>query len=137
MNATEYLEQVKKIDILIENNRHERQRWFARANSIGPSYSEETPSHGTSDPHKLSNAIATYSDIDREIAELELKREAIIHTIGRLPSDECSVIYKLYVQYKDYPTIKDVAYDKHMSYDWVKKRKSNALRLLQEILDKD
>jgi DNA-directed RNA polymerase specialized sigma24 family protein len=40
----------------------------------------------------------------------------------------------LYV--KDF-TYKEIAYDLGMSYEWVKKRRRNALRIIQNILDKE
>ena len=131
MNATEYLEQVEKIDKLLKNKRRERQRWVEVADGMG-GFSTDEKVKSTHDPHKTANAILTYCDIDKDIARLESEREAIIHNIERLPSDEYDVIYAVYV---DLLPLKEVASSCDKSYDWVKKHKSNGLRLVQEMLD--
>jgi RNA polymerase sigma factor (sigma-70 family) len=83
---------------------------------------------------QIPNAIAKYIDIEREIDDLKQKRAEIIKTIEQLPSVEYKIIYMLYV--KDF-TYKEIAYDFGMSYEWVKKRRKNALRLVQDIIDKE
>ena len=131
MRAEEYLEQIKKLDMLISNKTRERKRWAEIADGMG-SFSTDEKVKSTHNPQKTANAIITYCDIDREIAELERKRNAIIKTIERLPPDEYTVIYENYVQLS---TIQEIASLCDKSYEWVKKRKRRGLMLIQVMLD--
>ena len=131
MNASEYLEQIKKLDMLISNKTRERKRWAELADSMG-AFSTDEKVKSTHNPQKTANAIITYCDLDREIAELERKRSAIIKTIERLPPDEYTVIYGIYVRGI---TRKEIAYENKRSYDWVKKLKAKGLMLIQVMID--
>lgn len=131
MNAEEYLERIEKIDKLLKNKRRERQRWVDTANSTG-GFSTAEKVKSSHDPQKNSNAIINYCYIDKEIAELENEREAIIKTIERLPSDEYDVIYAVYVDLKPLKVVPSIC---HMSYSWVKQKKKTALSHIQEFLD--
>lgn len=131
MRAEEYLEQIKKLDMLISNKTRERKRWAEIADGMG-SFSTDEKVKSTHNPQKTANAIITYCDIDREIAELERKRKSIIQTIEKLPPDEYIVIYESYVQRS---TIKEIASLCDKSYEWAKKRKQKGLILIQVMLD--
>lgn len=129
--AEEYLEQIKKIDIIIHNKKTERQRWVDVAEGLGEfSTSERVQSSGN--PQKIADAIARYVDIDIEIKRLADKKNNIIKTIEQLPTNEYDVLHKIYVQYL---RIIEVAAACDRSYDWVKKTKHRALNHLQKILD--
>ena len=131
MNASEYLKQIEMLDILLKNKRQERKRWEQLADSIG-TFSTAEKVKSTHDPHRSSNAIINYCDIDREISELERKRKSIIKTIERLPPSEYKVIYNIFVEYC---SLKEVASLCDKSYDWVKKKKRVALVHIQGIID--
>ncbi len=131
MNAVEYLNRINKIEAIIKNKTVERQRWVEISRSCGEfSIGERVQSSGN--PHKMTDAIATYMDIDKEIDALRKEIKAIFKVIERLPTIEYDIIHKIHVQKL---TISDVAelYDK--SYSWVTTTKSNAIKHLQTILD--
>ena len=131
MTAEQYLDRVKKIDLMIHNKQTELDRWESKANSLGGSnFGERVQS--SRDLHKGQNAIDNCIDLDREIEALKQERKAIIETIEQLPSTEYDVIYKLYVQ--EY-SMKEIAYHHGKSYDWMKQQKKNGLVRLQSMID--
>jgi DNA-directed RNA polymerase specialized sigma subunit len=132
LRAEEYLDQIKKIDAVIINKSEEYRRWVGIASGHGD-FSVGERVQASRNLHQIPNAIAKYIDIEREIDDLKQKRAEIIKTIEQLPSVEYKIIYMLYV--KD-STLKEIAFDFERSYEWVKKRRKNALRMVQNIIDK-
>lgn len=131
MRAEQYLDNVKKIDAMIKNKLRDYERWVEVADGLGgASLGERVQT--SRNLHRGADAIGNYIDIDSEIRELKQERQAIIQTIERLPSVEYEVIYKLYVE--DY-SMKEIAYVKKKSYDWVKSKKRHGLMLIQSWLD--
>lgn len=141
MRAETYLERVKKIDVLILNKRREYWRWVDAAEGLsGAAAGERVQS--TRNLHRGADAIGNYIDLEREIPALEAEKQNIIHTIERLPSVEYDILHKLYVGKYDkkldrmqYASLKDIAYQYKKSYDWAKKKKQHAMRLLGAVLD--
>ena len=141
MTAEQYLDQIKKIDSMIRNKLRDYNRWLELAEGLGgASVGERVQS--TRNLHRGADAIGNYIDIDREIDALKAERFKIIRNIEGLPFDEYEVIYMLYVGEYDKAhdtyiryTMKEIAYLKKKSYDWVKRRKGNGLKLLQAVLD--
>lgn len=131
MRAVEYLEQIKKIDVIILNKRKERQRWASIADGLG-GFSVSDRVQTSRNLHRGSDAIGEYIDIDREIEELEAKRQGIIDTIQRLPYNEYRVLYMLYVEEH---MLKELPSEFNKSYAWVKDKKRKALKHVQNILD--
>lgn len=141
MRAETYLERIKKIDVLILNKNREHRRWVDAADGMGGNASGDRV-QASRNLHRGADAIGNYIDLEREIKALEAEKQNIIHTIERLPSVEYDILHKLYVGKYDkkldrmqYATIKDIAYQYEKTYDWAKKKKQHALRLLQGILD--
>jgi DNA-directed RNA polymerase specialized sigma subunit len=132
LRAEEYLDQIKKIDAIIINKSEDYRRWVGIASGNGD-FSVGERVQASRNLHQIPNAIAKYIDIEREIEDLKKKRAEIIKTIEQLPSVEYKIIYMLYV--KD-STLKEIAFDFERSYEWVKKRRKNALRMVQNIIDK-
>lgn len=131
MTAEQYLDQIKKIDAMIKNKLRDHERWVGIAGELGgASVGERVQT--SRNLHRGSDAIDTYIDIESEIRALKQERQAIIRTVERLPSTEYEVIYNLYVQ--DY-SIKEIAYQKKKSYRWVRYRKEDGLKHLQELID--
>jgi DNA-directed RNA polymerase specialized sigma24 family protein len=131
MTAETYLDQIKKIDFMIKNKLQEYQRWVEAAEDIGGAAIGERV-QSSRNLHRGADAIGKYIDIEQEIEALKRQRQHIIETIEKLPSTEYDLIHKMYVQ--DY-TMKELAYHFGKSYAWVKCKKSNGLKLLQDILD--
>lgn len=141
MRAETYLERVKKIDVLILNKMREHARWVDSAEGLSGAASGERV-QSTRNLHRGADAIGNYIDLEREINALETEKQNIIHTIERLPSVEYDILHKLYVGNYDkkldrmqYSTLKDIAFRYKKSYDWAKKKKQHAMRLLGAVLD--
>ena len=132
MQAEQYLDQIKKLDSMIKNRIRDHARWLEIAESYGGAAVGERV-QTSRNLHRGSDAIDKYIDIEQEIERLKEERLSIIRTIEKLPADEYEVIYKLYVQ--DY-SIKEIAYQRRKSYRWVRYRKEDGLKILQEILDR-
>lgn len=131
MQAEQYLERIKKIDAMIANKLRDHARWVEVADGMGgASVGERVQT--SRNLHRGSDAIGNYIDIEREIDELKQERQAIIKTIEQLPTTEYDLIYKFYAQ--DY-TMKELAYHFGKSYEWVKWKKRDAVKLVQSMLD--
>ena len=131
MQAERYLLQIKKYDAIILNKLNEYRRWVGVADGMG-GFSVGDRVQASRNLHKGSDAIAEYIDLENEINELKAKRKAILDTLQRLPLYEYEVLYKIYVEGR---MIKELPSTFLRSYDWVKAKKRNGLRLLQNILD--
>lgn len=132
MTAEKYLEQIRKIDAIIINKLKDHKRWVEIAEGLG-GFSVGERVQSSRNLHRGADAIGNYIDIESEIKALREQRQGMIDTIEKLPCDEYKVIYKIFVEgymLKEIPSL----FDK--SYDWAKKTKRDALRNLQEILDK-
>ena len=131
LNAEAYLSRIKKVDVLIQNKMRDYKRWVDIADGMGgASVGERVQS--TRNLHKGADAIIEYIGIEEELERLKDERMEIIRTIEMLPIPEYSILCKLYIE--DY-TMKEVAYSFDRSYDWVKKKKRKALRMIQQILN--
>lgn len=133
MRAETYLERIKKINLLIMNKKREHARWVDAAEGLGGVASGDRV-QASRNLHRGADAIGNYIDLEREIKCLESEKQNIIRTIEQLPGVEYDILHKLYIQ--EYSR-KEVAYQYKKSLDWVKLKKRHALRLLQEILDKE
>lgn len=136
MKAKDFLNQIKKLDKLIENKLAEVQQWKEIANNTTVNMSgERVQSSGNHD--NIANAICTYLDLEREIKqcvdELIAKRKDILDVIEQLPATEYDILHKIYVQGF---TLQEVAslYDRR--YEWATTTQGRALKLVQNILNK-
>ena len=135
MNAREYLEQIEKYDVLIENKRMEKKNWQDIANSITVSMGGEKV-QSTPDPHRREAAIVNYLDIEKEIdrciIQHAIEKQKIIRMLERLPAMEYNVLYKRYVQMQNLQEIADAL---GKSYARITSWHGRALAHLQNILD--
>lgn len=135
MRAETYLKRIEKLDALIENKQAEVARWREVANNTTVNMSgERVQSSGNHDT--IENAICTYLDLEREeIDSYIAERKEIIQTIERLSPLQYKVIFKKYVQYEQFKTLKDVAAYYDNSYSWARTTHERALKQIQKILD--
>ena len=147
MQAIEYLNQVKRLDSLIENKREEERELWTLATSMTQN-SDGMP-HGTSNPDKMTNIIQkiitarerTNAAIDRYV---DAKQDVINH-IEMLPRKQYDVLYWLYVKKKEklkpgeklYYTWSEVADNLGCSEENIRKTRRRAIKNLQKILDSD
>ena len=135
MKAKEYLEQVKKFDIMITNKLKEVGQWKLIAmSSTAHSDGERVNSSGSQ--QKMADAVCRYVTIQEEIDAaidrmVDIKMD-IIHTIERLPVIEYDILHKVYIQSK---TLYEVAEDYEKTYSWATTIHGKALEHLQVILN--
>ena len=147
MQAIEYLNQVKRLDSLIENKREEERELWALATSM--SQASDGMPHGTSDPDKMTNIIqkiitareSTNAAIDRYG---DAKQDVINH-IEMLPIRQYDVLHWLYIKKRDkiakgqgwYYTWSEIAEKMGCTEQNISKLRGKALRNLQKILDSE
>lgn len=129
MLAEEYLEQIQKIDAIINNKLADYKRWVSIAESTG-GFSVGDRVQSSRNLQRGADAISRYIDIEREIERLRQKRQDIISTIERLSINEYKVLYGIYVEGK---MLKECTFG--MSYEWAKTTKEKALAHVQAIID--
>lgn len=135
MRAKEYLLQIKKLDLLINNKIAEVEHWKGVAFSTG-SYSEGERVQSSGNKQKMASAVDRYIDIQAEITAdidklIDLKQE-VIKTIEKLPAAEYDLLHKVYVQGW---TLDEVADHYDRSRRWADGIHGSALVSLQMILD--
>ena len=133
--ASQYLGQVRKLDLLVKNKMIERQMWRDIAVGISPNMSGDRVQSSNSQ-QKMADAVNRMVDLEREIdlaidALVDKKRE-IIAVIEQLDATEYDVLHKIYVQGKDLQTVAD---DYAQSYSWASTTKGMAVKSVQRILD--
>lgn len=135
MNAWDYLRRIRKIDLLIENKKAEIRRLKALADSTTADMSGERV-QSTGNPHRLTDAIDSYIDIEAELRQaipaLEKERAEIIATIEQLPATDYDILHRRFVQGQD---LCEVAVAYRMTYTGVSTRQGRAVRRVQKILD--
>lgn len=129
-----FLNQIKKLDKLIENKLAEKEQWKLIASGTTIQLKERVQS--SSNQQKMANAIVRYVDIESEINacidSLVSKKRDVISVIEQLDVTEYDILHKVYVQYLSLYDVAEI-YDK--SYSWVTSVHGNALKNVREILD--
>ena len=135
MRAKDYLNQISKIDRLIENKIAENEHLKAIATGT-TAYSEGERVQSSGSKEKMADAVARYLDMEEKINAdidrlIDAKRK-VISTIEQLEVDEYDILHKIYVQFK---TFQEVAAEKGKSYSWVTSKHGRGLANLQRILE--
>jgi len=151
MRAQTFLEQIEKLDKMIENKRNERERWLMLAYNITAGAAPDTGVRvqSSGDKQRMASAVISSVDIEAEIAATIAKifeaRQQIIGVIEQLPVEEYDLLHKLYVgevitdkegrKHIKYMSLKEaaVAFDK--SYSTVRGIKGSAVQKVQKIID--
>ena len=136
MVAKEFLQQVEKLDILIENKLIEKQQWRDLAVGItAVMEGERVKSSGKQS--KMVDAIAKCMDmeveIDQVVAQFVATKKEVIQTIEQVQNPTWyKVLHMKYIQHLD---LNDIADRCNGSYDWAKSAHSKAVKIVQKILD--
>ena len=129
-----FLNQIKKLDKLIENKLAEKEQWKLIASGTTIQLRERVQSSGSQ--QKMADAVVKYIDIESEINacidSLISKKKDVISVIEQLDATEYDILHKVYVQYLSLYDVAEI-YDK--SYSWVTSVHGNALKNVREILD--
>lgn len=128
-NANTYLNQLRLLDVQIQQREKELVRLREDAESITAKVSERVQA-STSD--KLAEDVANVVDIETEIsrkkAELIITRHIVIDKIHELKNPILGeILYKRHVEYKSY---KEIAAELKYNVSYVRQLHSKALNLL-------
>ena len=137
MNAENWLNQVRKLDRLIDAMLAERTRLMALATDMSPKPMDGMPFSDTgTDPHKMENAIIKVVELSREIERVTDqyidKKKEILAVLHMLPEKEYAVLHKFYILGKTYEQIAD-----EMDYEstvQIWRIKKNGLKILQNVI---
>lgn len=135
MKASDFLRQLKKLNVMIENKLVEKEQWKSIAlGTTAQMGGERIQSSGSQ--QKMADAVVRFVAIEKEIDEcidklIDTKKE-VIEVIEQLSATEYDLLHKVYVQNL---TLYDIAnmYDK--TYSWATTIHGRALKKVQEILD--
>lgn len=136
MKAKEYLQQVSKLDKLINNKLIEIEQWKAIATGT-TAHSDGERVQASGSQQKMADAVCKYVAIEEEINkyidELIEARQEVIRTIEQLPAIEYDLLHKVYIQGEGLGDITEI-YDK--TYSWVTTTHGNALKHVQNIINR-
>lgn len=133
--AQEYLEQVDKLNAMIQNKMAEVEQWRGVALGI-TSHSEGERVQSSGSQQKMADAIDRVVDLQAEINSMidkliDLRREIIV-TIELLNATEYDVLHKRYIQGM---TFDEIGAAKHKSTSWATTVHGRALQSLCRILE--
>lgn len=136
MDAKEYLKQIARDNVVIENKLAEIRRLESLATNIS-SVMSDTPVQSSGNNDSVGKLVADIADKKAElqfvIDELNTDRDKRIKVIEQLEDRlQYSVIYKRYV---DLMRFEDIADEKHYSTVWIFKIHKQALYNIQIILN--
>lgn len=143
--AKEFLGQIKKINVMIENKIAEVEHWKSVALGIVPSgtdikingiVQQMDKVQASGSQQKMADAIIKYVDLQAEInADIDKlidTRKNIIETIELLEAEKYDLLHKVYVQGF---TLDEVAATYGNSYSWATTLHGRALKDVEKILD--
>lgn len=136
MEAKEFLQQVEKVDILLENKLIEKKQWRDIALGITVNMDgERVQSSGSQS--KMANAIEKCMDmggeIDSTIDQLIRTKKEVVRVIEQVQNPTWYKV--LHMKYIQHLTLNDIAERCNGSYDWAKSAHSKAVKIVQKILD--
>ena len=126
-----YLSQIIKFDHLIRNKRERYLELYTEARSLGGISDGVRVQTSGNVSGKVSDIVCQYVDLDREIRDLEARREAIIKVVESLPADEYYIIHQVFVKGK---LLKQVCAEAGRSREWGRDVKRRALERIASIL---
>ena len=135
MDATAFLEKVKRLDVLLKNKLIEREQWRDLALSV-TAHSDGDRVQSSGNLQKMSDAVARCVDMEAEInaivERLAAEKADVLSVIEQLPPDEYDVLHMKYIQHLTNDEI-NMARDRIGS--WASTIASNGRKNVQMILD--
>lgn len=137
MKAKTYLEQIKWLDVKINDKILERKSYWSLATKITPTLSQTPAGSGVSD--KVGNIVAKIvaldEEINKQIDEFVDTKEKIIKQIESLPNEKYSrILYKRYVEYKD---LSIIACEMCYEYKSMLNLHGYALRAFEKVMEQN
>ena len=137
MNVEKWLEQVGKLDELINAKLEERQRLIEIALDISPRVPDGMPPSNTGVvSQKMQNAVNNLVDLERQINKLideyvDYKQE-VVAILEKLPKEQYGVLHRYYIRYM---TWEQVAEDMGYSRQQVWRIKKKSLKNLESVIE--
>lgn len=136
MNVQKLLEQVKKLDQLIDAKLAERQRLIEIATDISAKPYDGMPHSNTGTvSQKMQNAVVSLIDLEQETNKLIDKyidyKQEIVKSLERLPDKEYGVLHRYYIRYM---TVEQIAEDMGYSVRQVLRIKKKSLQNLEDVI---
>lgn len=136
MNAKAFLRNVEKLDKLIANKMVEIQQWKDVAENTTANMTGDRV-QSSHNPHKIADAIGRYVDLEMELrADIEnliAAKKDVIGVIEQLEATEYDILHKIYIQHL---SLWDAADACKRTYSWVTTIHGQAVKHVQQILDK-
>lgn len=136
MDATAFLEKVKRLDVLLKNKLIEREQWRDLA-LIVTAHSDGDRVQSSGNLQKMSDAIARCVDMEAEInaivERLAIEKADVLSVIEQLPPDEYDVLHMKYIQHL---TNDEINMARDRSGSWASTIASNGRKNVQMILDR-
>jgi DNA-directed RNA polymerase specialized sigma24 family protein len=138
LDAKEFLNQVKKLDLQIKNKLIEKQQWKDIALGITSNMDgDRVQSSGrkTKMADAIDKCIDMEAEIDRLVDKLIDTKKEVIAVIEQLDSPtQYDVLHMIYIQGK---SLQEVADSYGMSYDWAATTHGRALKNVRNIMAKN
>ena len=136
MTSKDYLNQIRKLDVLISIKKEELEVLYAKATVQSIKYGGDGFTNATRDVHKherLCSAIIELEDkINDYIVDLLNKKQEVLDTIDKLVDhDEIQVLYLRYFKYLKW---EEIAIKMNYSYMHIHRIHSKALEHVQELI---
>lgn len=137
MNVQEWLEQVRKLDQLIDAKLAEREKLIAMATDISPRPLDGMPFSNTGMVSKkvenaVINLIMLAGEIDKLVDKYVDYKQEVVKTLEKLPEKEYGVLHRHYIRYM---TWEEVAEDMGYSTVQVWRIKKNAFKILEDVIE--
>lgn len=137
MDVLEWLNNVKKLDRLIEAKTAERERLIELATDISAKAPDGMPFSNTGTVNqKMQNAVVDLVVLEQELKNviasyIQCKGE-IISTLEKLPANEYAVLHRFYIRYMTY---EEIAEDLGISTVQVWRIKKKGEKTLSDVIE--
>lgn len=133
MTAKEYLQQIRKIDLLIQNKLEQAQELRSKLEVKGINFESDGSTSATRNVTKMNDLIVSVVTLEEEInQQIDLlinKKREVMEVIDSLDNaDEISLLYKRYFNYMSW---EEIAVDMKFSYKHIHRIHGNALKSVQ------
>lgn len=137
MDAKQYLSQIKKQDLIIENCLFEIARYRDIACGLGGGYNDGVKVQGSKDNNTEKNMIMYVDKKEQLVKTIEAaskERLRIIRMIEKLENRDLTILYKRYVQGK---LFKEIGFEMGLSQTGITYMHRKALEHFQELIDRE
>lgn len=137
MDAEKYLDQVKKLDELIDAKLAERDRLNELATNISPKMPDGMPYSNTGTVSKtMENAVINLIELERQIDKLIDQyidyKQQVVKTLEKLSANEFGVLHRYYIRYM---TLETIAEDMNYSIRQILRIKKKGLKNMEDVIE--